>query len=379
MERRRVLGPQLAGVRLSLVHERLTEIAGSEAVVAQLAAMSPGAELFVPIADPRLSIEGARIRTSRLQMLYRGGGRYAHLLPLLPAAMRTADLGSADVVVTSHHAFANRVRTPPGVPIVSYTHTPARWMWQKEMRAGEAGIVGRAGLGAFAAGQRAADRRAAQRMTAIVANSRAVAHRILQWWGRDAVVVPPPVDVDWFTPADDVAREDFFLLAGRLVPYKRPEVAVEAARRAGVRLVVAGDGRARALCERVAGPGTRFVGRVDDETLRDLFRRCRGLVFPGHEDFGIVPVEAQACGTPVIALGVGGALDTVEPGVTGVLVDAGGDGAGGDTVQGFRRALQEFDPQRFDPQRIRKNAERFSPEEFRSGMAGVLDRVLAPR
>lgn len=209
-------------------------------------------------------------------------------------------------------------------------------------------------------------------MDMIVASSRAVAVRVRAWWGREAVVVPPPIDVIWYSPADDVVREDFFLLAGRLVPYKRPEVAVEAAYRAGVRLVVAGDGRARAACERVAGPGTEFLGRVDDMTLRDLYRRCRALVFPGHEDFGIVPVEAQACGAPVIALGIGGVLDTVKPDVTGVLVSPQGD-----LVEGFRRAMQDFDARPFDAQRIRTHAEGFSARAFHSRMAVVLDRALA--
>lgn len=372
-----MLGSRFEDVRVSLVHERLTEVGGSEAVVGQLAALCPGSTLFVPIADPALSIPGLRpvaTSTSPLQRLYRGGDRYAHLLPLLPAAMRSADLGSIDIVVTSHHAFANRVRVPDGVPVVSYTHTPARWMWQKEMRAGEGGPAGRAALRAFAATQRAADRRAAQRMDTIVATSQAVVGRVREWWGCDAVVVPPPVDVTFYVPAGDVVREDFFLMAGRLVPYKRPEVAVAAARRAGVRLVVAGDGRARAACERVAAPDTLFLGRVNDATLRDLFRRCRALVFPGHEDFGIVPVEAQACGAPVIALGIGGALDTVVAGLTGVLVSPRGD-----VVEGFRRALLELDAQRFDAHRIREHAQRFSAEAFRTNMAAVLDRALAAR
>ena len=369
-------GPTVTA-RTALVHERLTEYGGSEAVVEHLAALCPDSTLFVPVADPALRFAGlARtpVTTSPLQRLYRGGGHYAHLLPLLPAAMATADLGTPDVVVTSHHAFANRVRVPAGVPVVSYTHTPARWMWQREMRAGEGGPAGRAVLAAFAATQRRADRRAAQRAHTIVANSHAVAQRVRGWWGREAVVVPPPVDVETYHPDRGVEREDFFLLAGRLVPYKRPDVAVEAARRAGVRLVVAGEGRARAECERLAGPRTEFLGRVDDATLRDLFRRCRALVFPGLEDFGIVPVEAQACGAPVVALGVGGACDTVLPGVTGELVAPGPDLAGA-----FADALTAFDAGRYDTQRLRRHAENFSAAAFRERMARVVARALTDR
>ena len=293
-------------VQVAIVHERFTEVGGSERVVEQLHELWPSATVHAAVVDPTAVPEGMRgadVRPTKLQRLYRGGPGYAHLLPFLPAAMRGIDFSGADVVVTSHHAFANRVRPPAGVPVVSYTHTPARWMWEPAMLADEiGGRVARLGLRAFARAQRPADRAAAQRLAAVVANSSHVAARVQRWWGRTATVVHPPVAVDFHTPDPSVAREDFFLVAGRLVPYKRPEVAVAAARAAGVRLVVAGDGRARPAVEAAAGPATEILGSVDDLTLRDLFRRCRALVFPGEEDFGIVPVEAQACGAPVIAL-----------------------------------------------------------------------------
>lgn len=365
----------LARARVGLVHERLTELGGSEAVVEQLAAICPGARLFVPVADPGVRPPGLAavpIATSGLQRLYPGGGRYAHLLPLLPWAMRRADLSDLDVVVVSHHAFAQRVRPPAGVPLVSYVHTPARWIWQAGMRTGEGGRLGEAGLAAFAATQRRPDRLAAGRVDTLVANSTAVAARIRAWWGREALVVHPPVDVETYRPDPAVPREDFVLLAGRLVPYKRPEVAVAAARAAGRRLVVAGDGRSRAECEAVAAPGTEFLGRVDTATLRDLFRRCRALVFPGEEDFGIVPVEAQACGAPVVALGTGGAVDTVLPGVTGRLVDPALD-----PVAGFAAALDELDRTPApDPDVVRAHAETFSVPRFRERMSRVIVDVL---
>jgi glycosyltransferase involved in cell wall biosynthesis len=303
--------------------------------------------------------------------VFRGHASYKFLLPLLPGAMRRFDLDGFDLVVTSHHAFANRVRVPEGVPVVSYVHTPARWMWQREMRSSEWG--GRAAgvaLGAFAASQRRPDRKAASRLTGVVANSRHVARRIARWWERDAYVVPPPVDVSYHAPAP-VEREDFFLLAGRLVPYKRPDIAVAAAKLANVRLVVAGDGRARAAVEPLAGGRTEFVGRVDDDELRDLYRRCRALLFPGEEDFGIIPVEAQGCGAPVIAPAVGGVLDTVVPGTTGVLYDPTGD-----QVATLAATLTGFRPDTFDPDAIRAQAERFAPDRFRARFADALDAIL---
>jgi glycosyltransferase involved in cell wall biosynthesis len=365
--------------RVAIVHERFTELGGSERVVEQLHALWPDAPVHTTVVDPAAlppGLVGADIRASALQRLYRGGGRYAHLLPLLPAAMRSVDLGAADLVICSHHAFANLVVPRPGVPVISYTHTPARWMWEPGMLADEVGgALGRTGLGAFARVRRPFDARAARRVTTIVANSHHVAERVRRWWGRTAEVVPPPVDVERFTRRPDVRREDFFLLAGRLVPYKRPQVAVAAAVRAGVRLVVAGDGRSRPAVEAAAGRGVELLGPVDDETLADLYRRCRALVFPGEEDFGIVPVEAQACGTPVLARGVGGVLDSVVDGVTGAFYGA---GSPTEEVEALASAMAGFDDERFDPAAISAHARRFSQAAFRRRFRSVAERHLAP-
>ena len=362
--------------RVAVVHERFTDYAGSERVVEELVRIWPAADVFVPVADPAElppGVDPSRVRTSRLQRLYRGNGRYAHLLPLLPLAMARFDLAGYDLVVTSHHAFANRVRLPAGTPLLSYTHSPARWVWEPGMRSGEAKALGAAGLAAFAASQRGPDRRAAQRVTSLVANSTAVSERIRRWWGRSSTVVPPPVAVDFYTPDPSVPREDFFLVAGRLVPYKRPEVAAAAARAAGVPLVVAGQGRAAAQVEAAGGGQVRMLGRVSDEQLRDLYRRCRALVMPGEEDFGIVPVEAQACGAPVLALGAGGALDSVLPGTTGELYD---ELPGATAVEALAAAMRDFPAAGYDPAAVRAHAESFSPERFRSRIREVASALL---
>ena len=355
--------------RVALVHERFTEYAGSEAVVEQLAREWPAAPILAPVGRPGVlpADLATRLRTTRLSRLLRGSG-YAHLLPALPVAMRHLPVPAADVVVASHHAFATQVVHATSAPVVAYVHSPARWVWDPSMRAGEFG--GRAGelaLGAFSAGFRPIDLRAAQHVHTMVANSREVATRIQNWWHREATVVHPPVDTEFYRPAPDVAREDFFLIAGRLVPYKRPDLAVRAAERAGVPLVVAGDGRARAEVEQLAGPSTRFVGRVDDEGLRDLYRRCRALLMPGIEDFGIIPVEAMACGAPVIAIDAGGAQDSVLPGLSGELVPVGGDEVGS-----WAAALRSFDPAGYDAARVRAHAETFSRARFRARMAEVV-------
>ena len=354
--------------RVALVHERFTEPGGSEQVVEHLHAAF-GGPVHTTVLDRSVLPPGLRdadVRPSPLtQRLYRGGSSYAHLLPLLPLAMRrTAFDDGLDAVVLSHHAFANRATAalPAGVATVSYVHTPARWIWEPEFLAQEVGgTVGRLGLSTFARLQRRPDRAAAARVTRLVANSSHVARRIERHWGLPSTVVHPPIDIERFRVDPTVPREPFFLYAGRLVPYKRPDLAVDAAVDAGVRLVVAGDGRwLPEITRRAEGhPGVSVLGRVGDDELRSLLQRCTALVFPGEEDFGMVPVEAQACGAPVIALGSGGVLDSVTE-HTGVLV--------GDGVEAMADAMRSFDPSAFDPAAIRHHAERFGPERFAAQM-----------
>ncbi len=366
--------------RVCLVHERFTELGGSEKVVDALAGIWPDADLFAPLIDPAipsLALDSLRRHDSRLlSRLYPGDGRYSHLLPLLPTAMRQARLPECDAVVISHHAFANRVRVPAGVPVVSYVHTPARWLWDSQTRAMDAsGAVQAALLSAFAAGQRRKDRLAAQRPDVLIANSSTVADRIKRWWGRDAEVIHPPVAVHRYRLDKHATREPFFLLAGRLVPYKRPDLAIRAAAKAGVRLVVAGEGRARSTCESVAGPTVTFLGAVSDAELASLYQRCQALLFPGVEDFGIVPVEAQACGAPVIGSNQGGLQDTVIPGRTGVLVDPTDDDA--EMVDAFAEALTRFCGSDFDPQVIRAHAKTFGEDRFQDEIRSLVDELVS--
>ena len=364
-------------MNIAIVHEKFTVYAGSERVVEQLHLLWPDAPIFTTVCDPETLgpiLRDADVRTSPLQKLYRGGDHYAHLLPLLPLAMRRHRPRG----VRPRHHQPSRVREPgaadfgrggrllrshAGAVDVGARHPPSR-----DRRSGRAS----ASLGVFAATQRRADRNAASRLTAAVANSHSVADRIRRWWGRDATVVAPPVDTDFFTPpAAGTARGDYFLVAGRLVPYKRPELAVAAATRAGVKLIVAGDGRARRAVEAAAGPTVEILGRVDNDQMRELYRGCRALLFPGEEDFGIMPVEAQACGAPVVARAVGGALDTVVPQRTGVLYAATTDTEHVETLAGVLRAFADDD---FDRSSIRAHAETFAPGRFREGFAAAVAR-----
>ncbi len=209
----------------------------------------------------------------------------------------------------------------------------------------------------------------------MVANSATVAERIERWWHRTAEVVPPPVDVDFYRPDPAIEREDFVLLAGRLVPYKRPELAVAAATRAGIPMVVAGTGRSLAACRAAAGPKTTFLADVPDTDMRELFRRCRGLVFPGVEDFGMVPVEAQACGAPVIGVAAGGLTETVVDGTTGVLVAHAADPDR--QIESLAEAIGDLATGSFDHGAIRRQAERFGSDVFRKSIETITTRMLS--
>ncbi|SNS78228.1 glycosyltransferase [Rhodococcoides kyotonense] len=362
--------------KIALVHERFTEIAGSEHVMGQMAIHWPNADVFAPIARAEGIPPGLTSppHTTFLNNIYNALGQrsYAPVLPLMPVAFRRLKLDDYSAVVVSHHAFATQTVFATQAPVVAYVHSPARWAWDPELRAGEGGgKAGAAILTALSAVARKCETSAAPRLNTVVANSTAVAERISNWWGRDdALVVHPPVDTEGFTPDTSVEREDFFLLAGRLVPYKRPDIAVRAAAEANVPLVVAGDGRAMSQCRELAGPKTTFLGRVSHEKLLELHRKTRALLMPGIEDFGIVPVESMATGTPVIALGEGGAIDTVLPGKTGIHVAPGSDDA---IVAGFAEAMRSFSPGEFDRTEIRTWAEGFSRANFRDRMQEVVD------
>ncbi len=364
--------------KVALVHERLTDIAGSEHVVEQMARVWPDARIHVPFSRPQgiPSGLGPRVRTGPLQAAYRmtGQASYAHLMPLVPSVLqRTAiDPEDTDVVVISHHAFAIS-GAAVDIPSVAYVHSPARWAWDQAFRHGESDSrAGRVALAVLAARARANETRWAHRPQIVVANSTAVRDRIRNWWGRDAEVLHPPVDTGYFTPGD-APRGDYFISVGRLVPYKRVDLAVAAAVAAGVRLVVVGEGRDMDRCRARSGPGVEFLGRLPRSEMRDMLRGARALVMPGEEDFGIVPVEAIAAGTPVLALGRGGALDTVIPGVSGELVNGRGDD---EVIAALARAMREWNDSDYATSDLVAFAAGFSEESFRGRIAEVIERVV---
>jgi len=359
--------------RVAVVHDWLTVPGGSEQVVLELLAMFPHAEIFTSVYDPGpwpAQITARPVHASFLSRLPGATRHYPKLLPLMNRAFRSFDLTGFDLVLSSSHACAKNVRKPQGALHVCYCHTPMRYAWEEGFLAGEAVPRGlRWLLPPLLARLRRQDLEGAAGVDVFVANSAHVAERIRRYYGREAEVVHPPVDVEHFLGLER-RPQDYYLAFGRVVPYKRVDLAVEGCLARGSRLKVAGGGRALEPVRELAGGagGIEFLGKVSDGERDALFAGARALLFPGEEDFGIVPVEAQAAGMPVIAFGVGGAVETVRDGVTGALF-------GRQDAQGVAGAIGRFEGMTLDERVIRENAEGFSRERFREELAGVIARA----
>jgi glycosyltransferase involved in cell wall biosynthesis len=354
--------------RVAISHEWLTIPGGSEKVVLQLLELFPQAELYTSVYDPKPwppAVRRARVHTSFLDRVPGARRHYPRLVPFMNAAFESFDLDSYDLVISSNHACAKNVITRPGTLHLCYCHTPMRYAWDASFLKGEQiGRVERAVLPLLLGRLRRQDVVASARPDVYVANSRHVAARIRKHYRREAHVIHPPVDVE---PLLELPRrqEGHYLFLGRLVPYKRPDIAVAACARLGRPLKVVGDGRAAASVAELAGPDTEFLGWLDDGALRQVLAGARGVLFPGEEDFGMVPVEAMAAGVPVIAYGVGGARDSVEDAVTGVLYDDPG-------VDGLCAAIERFEGLDFDEATLRRKAAGFAPERFRRELGDLL-------
>jgi glycosyltransferase involved in cell wall biosynthesis len=370
-------------VRVALVHDWLTGIRGGERVLEALCELYPAADLYTLVAFPdRLSpaLAARKARTTFVQRLPGVQRYYRYYLLLFPRAIESLDLSAYDLVLSSSHCVAKGARARPGGLHVSYVHTPMRYAWgmlDQYFVNGRFGPVTKTALAVAMAPLRSWDRRTAVRVDHFVANSENVARRIRACYGREATVIYPPVDVDRFHPRG--AREGFYLTVSALVPYKRIDLAVAAANLGRLELRVVGEGPERAALERMAGPTVRFLGRVSDDALADLYARARGLLFPGEEDFGMVPLEAMAAGCPVVAFGAGGALETVVD-----LGDPAGRAPSGvlfrdQTHAALLAAVRRLESAQgaFDPATLRRHASRFDRSVFlarmRDHLAGLVD------
>jgi glycosyltransferase involved in cell wall biosynthesis len=361
--------------RVAIVHDWLTTYAGAERVLEQLLHLYPDADLFSVcdfLADSeRGFLGGRRATTTSIQKLPGARKRYRSYLFLMPLAIEQLDLSAYDIVLSSSHAVAKGVLTGPDQLHISYVHSPIRYAWDLQHQYLKESGFGRGVKGWIAKWMlhkiRLWDMRTANGVDHFVANSHFIARRIWKTYRREAAVIYPPVDVSSFIMFEN--KEDFFLTASRMVPYKRIDLIVDAfSCMPDKRLIVIGDGPDMGKIQSKAGTNIQFLGYQSFEVLRNYMQRARAFVFAAEEDFGITPVEAQACGTPVIAYGKGGALETVVDNRTGIFFDQQTTGAVRDALSNF-----ELVESRLDYRVIRRNAERFSIDRFRSDFSSFVE------
>jgi len=362
---------------LVLIHDWLTGMRGGEKCLEIVCRRRPHAPLYTLLHRPGAvpsTIEQRPIHTSWLNRLPGVTSYYRYLLPLMPAAVNW-QLPDCDTVLSFSHCVAKGVQPPPGAIHVSYCFTPMRYAWhmQSSYFAQRRGF---GGIKAWVAEKilsriRDWDCRTADRVTHFIAISRTIQQRIRDCYDRDSIVIYPPVDTTFYTPAA-ISREDFYLVVSALAPYKRIDLAIDACRRLGKRLAIIGTGQDAARLRAMA-PEVEWLGWQSDEVIRSYLRRCAALLFPGEEDFGIVPVEAQACGAPVLAFGRGGATETVLDGVTGLFFAE-------QTADALIECIARFEQQRdtFDPQLARQQALLFEAERYERELFDYLAQVQRP-
>jgi glycosyltransferase involved in cell wall biosynthesis len=369
-------------MKVALVHDWLTGMRGGERCLEVFCELFPDADLYTLLHVPGSVaplIEQRRVVTSFIQRLPGSARGYRRYLPLFPLAVSRFDLRGYDLVLSSSHAVAKSVPVPPGALHVCYCFTPMRYVWDlyDDYFGRSAGVVTRAVMPPVAAALRRWDRRTAAGVRHFVAISRFVADRIRRAYGRSADVIYPPVDVARFRIEDSPG--DYYLVVSALTPYKRIDLAVEAANRLGRRLIVVGTGPEERRLRALAGSNVEFLGWRGDAEVADLYARCRALLFPAIEDFGITPLEAMASGRPVIALKKGGALETVVPPgeadpPTGLFFER-------QMVDDVSGAMREFerDPSRFEAKTLRRRAEAFDRPVFKERIRAYLEGRLAER
>jgi glycosyltransferase involved in cell wall biosynthesis len=378
-------------MNVALVHDWLTGMRGGERVLERIAAMHPAAPLFTLVwtrGAVSAALESHPIRTSYLQWFPGAETHYRWLLPFYPNAIESFDLAGHDVVISTSHAAAKGVRVPRGTFHLSYIHTPMRYVWDLEQTYFPDGRFPWPAswfVRSTCARLRGWDRATSRRPHALLANSEHVAARIRRHWGRDSEVVHPPVDVHRF--AVGTGARERYLLAGAFAPYKRADLALAACGTLGRAVTVSGSGQERATLERVAPAGTEFLGWVDEGAMPGVYASARALLFPGEEDFGMMPVEALASGTPVIAFGRGGALETVGRGASeaalatvragGVARVPGGVLFGTQSAAGVAAAMELFERERFDPHELRALADPFASERFDDHFRTAFERAYA--
>lgn len=359
-------------MRVALVHHWLVEQGGGERVVEALCRLYPDADLFTNMYRPA-GIDGPlasrAVRTTLVDHLPYAPSLLPAYVPLMPMALSRLDLRGYDLVISSESGPSKGMRIDARALHVCYCHSPMRYVWDMEDEyVAAAPALLRPVMRAAAWYLRRWDRKSSRRLDLVISNSHHTQARVRHAWQRDSIVIAPPVDVDRF--AQPTRRGDHFVFLGRLVHYKRADLAVQAANRSGHRLIVIGEGAELPKLRRMAGPTVQFLGRAKPSVVNEVLGSARALLFPGEEDFGIVPVEAMAAGVPVIAYGRGGVLDTVLDGVTGILHAQ-------QSVEAIVAAMEQLDktPDMFSADVLRAHARNFSHETFATRFADAIDEA----
>jgi len=368
-------------LRVALIHDWLTGMRGGEKCLEPACERWPHARLFTLLHQPgavSAKIERLQPRASILNQLPGWPRYYRYLLPLMPLSARWPIPHSTQLVLSFSHCIAKAARAPHGVPHICYCFTPMRYAWhmrEQYFQRGTLGGIKSKMLDLLLTQLREWDQRTASRVTHFIAISKTIQDRIRECYNRDSVIIHPPVDTDFYTPSN-VKREEFYLVVSALAPYKRFDLAIEACNKLGRKLIVIGSGQEAAKLRGIAGPTIQFLGWQSDEAIRDHFRRCKALLFPAEEDFGIVPVEAQACGAPVIALGRGGSVETISP--LGDSAEPTGVFFMEQTVAAMINAIERFEQHAgaFDPRFARTKAEPFHTQRYERELFGYIDQVV---
>ncbi len=358
-------------LNIALVHEWITNVAGAERVLLALKELFPKAPIYTAVFDPEKAkpFKKFDVRTSFLQNVPMMKSKRELLVPLTPFAFEQFDLSEYDLVISSTTVAAKGIITKPDTLHISYCHTPPRYLWEPDTdpraRKGKFSWLREATIH----NMRLWDRVAADRVDKFVANSKYIAKRIKKYYGRDAAVIYPGVDTNKFTPGDITDVKDYYLFVSRLVDYKRCDIVVEAFNKLNIPLKVIGRGPEREKLMKIANDNIEFLGYLSDDDMKKYYREAKAFIFAAEEDFGIVPVEAMACGRPVIAFGKGGATESVVENVTGVFFPE-------QTAASVIEAVNNFDSSKFNPDLIRKHAEKFSVDRFKKEILDYIEKII---